>query len=135
MPYKINVSSAGKTLKYETENENLAGTLIGGKISGSEISGDLNGYELEITGTSDKAGFPGFPEQKGPQLRKVLLKRGRGMWDKRKGVRLRKSVRGNEISSSTVQINTKVLKEGGKKFDELFSKVHEQAAEAEQKQA
>ena len=37
-----------------------------------------------------------------------------------KGLRLRKTVRGNEISLDTVQINTKVLKEGKKKFDALF---------------
>ena len=34
-------------------------------------------------------------------------------------VRIKKSVRGNEISEKTVQVNTKVLKEGAKKFDEL----------------
>jgi len=39
---------------------------------------------------------------------------------KPKGLRLRKTVRGKEISLATVQINTKVLKEGAKKFDSLF---------------
>ena len=40
-----------------------------------------------------------------------------------------KTVRGNTISVNTVQINTNVLKEGNKKFSELFKK-----EEAEKKQ-
>ena len=44
------------------------------------------------------------------------------MWNKRKGVRLRKTLRGNEISLDTIQINTKVVKEGVKKFNEIFKK-------------
>lgn len=39
---------------------------------------------------------------------------------KPKGLRLRKTVRGKEISLFTVQINMKVLKEGAKKFEDLF---------------
>ncbi len=114
MTFKINVSHKGKTLKFDK--------VIGDKISGNEISSDLEGYELEITGTSDKAGFPGMPNVQGPALKKVLLKKGMAMKDKRKGVRLRKTVRGNTISGDTVQINTKVAKEGSKKFEELGKK-------------
>ena len=44
------------------------------------------------------------------------------MRDTRKGVRLRKTHRGEEISSKTNQINTKVLKEGSRKFSELTKK-------------
>jgi ribosomal protein S6E (S10) len=45
---------------------------------------------------------------------------GPGMKDKRKGIRLRKTQRGEEISLKTVQINCKVLKPGKKKFTELL---------------
>ncbi len=121
MPFKINISDKGKTLKLEQESENLIGKIIGEKIQGDEISQDLNGYELEITGTSDKAGFPGLPDIKGPRLKKVLLKKGMAMHNKRKGIRLRKTVRGNEVSLDTVQINIKVLKPGNKKFEELLT--------------
>ena len=130
MPFKINISNKGKTLKQEVESEVLIGKTIGEKISGIDVSEDLKDYELEITGTSDKAGFPGLPEQKGAGLRKVLLTYGRGMHkrpkgerkkaDQPKGLRLRKTVRGNEISEDTIQINIKVLKEGAKKFDDFF---------------
>ena len=119
MAFKINVSHKGKTIKFETENENLVDKAIGESIDGSDISPELEGYEVEITGTSDKAGFPGFGDLQGPALRKVLLIRGKGMWDQRKGVRLRKTVRGNSVSLDTVQINTKVIKQGSKKFEEF----------------
>jgi len=133
MVFKFNISHKGKTAKFEIENEELVGQIIGSKINGVSVSPDLEGYELEITGTSDKAGFPGLPEIKGPQLKKVLLGYGRGMHKhprregKKKvssadGLRLKKSVRGNEISLNTVQVNTKVTKEGSKKFDDLFKK-------------
>ena len=130
MAFKINVSHKGKTFKVETEDEKLVGYSIGDKIDGKEISENLTGYKIEITGTSDKAGFCGMPEINGPNLKKELLGYGRGMhkkpkgekkFNKRpKGLRLRKTVRGKEISNFTIQINTKVLTEGTKKFDALF---------------
>ena len=120
MAFKINVSMKGRTFKAEVESEELLRNKIGDKISGSEISPKLAGYELEITGTSDSSGFPGFKGQKGSRLRKVLLKKGeKGIRDRRKGIRLKKSIRGEEISDKTSQINLKVLKEGTKKFDEI----------------
>ena len=139
MVFKINVSHKGKTFKVETENEDLAGYSIGEKIDGKEFSEDLAGYELEITGTSDKAGFTGMANIDGPNLHRVLLNYGKGMHKKPKGekktnkkpkgLRLRKTVRGKEISLHTVQINSKVLKEGAKKFDSLFEKSAEEPVE------
>ncbi|MFA4960350.1 MAG: S6e family ribosomal protein [Candidatus Pacearchaeota archaeon] len=135
MVFKINVSSNGKTFKIEKDSENLIGMSIGEKVNGSEISEEFAGYQLEITGTSDKAGFAGIPEIEGPRLKKILIGYGRGMHKKPKGLkkvnkkpqglRLRKTVRGKEISADTVQINTKVVKEGPKKFDELVVKKEE----------
>lgn len=139
MAFKINVSHKGKTFKVEKENESLVGISIGDKIKGSEVSEELNGYELEITGTSDKAGFAGMPNIQGPNLKKVLLTYGKGMHKKPrglkkvnkkpKGLRLRKTLRGREISLNTIQINTKVIKEGHKKFNELFNKPEEKKEE------
>ena len=137
--FKINVAHKGKTYKVESDSESLVGLAIGDKVKGTEISEDLKGYELEITGTSDKAGFAGFAEIHGPNLKRVLLKYGKGMHKKPrgekkinrrpKGLRLRKTVRGREISQETVQINTKVIKEGTKKFADLFEKPSEENAE------
>jgi ribosomal protein S6E (S10) len=121
MVFKFNISHKGRTYKAETDNEGLIRMKIGDKLDGSMISADLGGYSLEITGTSDIAGFPGIKGQVGGQLRRILLtKDDLGMnTTKPKGLRLKKSVRGEEISEKTLQINTKVLKEGSKKFDEL----------------
>ena len=44
------------------------------------------------------------------------------MKDRRGGMRLRKTNRGEEISPKTIQINIKVIKEGSRKFDELLQK-------------
>ena len=144
--YKINVSHNGKTFKLESEDETLVGKAIGDKIDGKEFSADLEGYEIEITGTSDKSGFTGMANIDGPNLHRVLLGYGKGMHKKPKGegkinrrpngLRLRKTVRGKEISLATVQINSKVLKEGAKKFDALFEAPKEETpaeAPAEEK--
>jgi ribosomal protein S6E (S10) len=121
MAFKINISSKGRTFKLESDNEAFIKMKIGDKINGDLVSGDLDGYSLEITGTSDIAGFPGIKNQVGGQLRRMLLtKKDIGMRTTRPGgLRLKKTVRGEEISEKTVQINMKVLKEGRKKFDEL----------------
>ncbi len=139
MVFKINVSHKGKTFKVENENENLVGYSIGDKIEGKEISEELVDYEIVITGTSDKAGFTGMINIDGPNLHKALLTYGKGMRKKPKGekkfnkkpkgLRLTKTVRGKEISLDIVQINTKVLKEGSKKFDTLFETPAEETIE------
>lgn len=130
MVFKINVSNKGKTLKIETESENLIRNKIGDKVSGEMVDPKLEGYELEITGTSDIAGIPGIKGQVGPTLRRLLLtKDDKGMNTLRPhGLRLRKSVRGEDISEDTAQINLKVLKEGSKKFEELLAPAEETAA-------
>lgn len=121
MAFKINVSHKGRTWKTETDNEALIKLKIGDKIDGGLVSAELGGYELEIRGTSDIAGFPGIKGQAGPQLRGMLLTSGeKGMRNqKHDGLRLKKTLRGEEISDKTSQINLKVLKEGKKKFDEI----------------
>jgi small subunit ribosomal protein S6e len=129
MVFKANVAYKEITKNYEVDNEDLVGVLIGDKIKGEQISSELEGYELELKGTSDKAGFPGFAEHKGPNLRKVLLKRGKGMKDKREGVRIRKTLRGNEVSLDTVQLNLLVSKEGKTKASELFKKKEKESEE------
>lgn len=143
MPFKINISDKGRTLKTESENEELVGKKIGETLQGKEISAELAGYELEITGTSDIAGFPGKKDVEGSGLKRVLLTKGFGLRTKPKGLkkkpvrmpkglRLKKTVRGNTISKDTIQINLKVKKEGNKKFEELLpkkEKVEEKAVE------
>ncbi len=131
MAFKLNMSEkTGKTYKLETENEFFLEKSLGDKVEGKEISDDLSGYEFEITGTSDKAGFPSFKEVEGIGLSKLLLGYGRGMHKKPRGLkkkgkkpgglRLRKTVRGKIISPAIIQINLKVMKHGSKKLNEIF---------------
>lgn len=134
MTFKINISEkSGKTYKIELDSESLVGKTINDIIQGAEISPDLAGYELEITGASDKAGFPVVGNVEGQNLSRLLLRYDKGM-NKRprkegkkkisnntpKGLRLRKTVRAKIISQDIVQINMKVLKEGNKKLLEIF---------------
>jgi small subunit ribosomal protein S6e len=144
MVFKINVAHNGKTYKVESDNEELTNHSIGDSIAGTLISSDLEGYEVLITGTSDKAGFAGIKAIEGPRLHKKLLSYETGMKKRPKlegkkqrtnktpkGLRLRKTVRGREISTDTVQINTKVTKVGKTKFEDFFKPAEEPANEAE----
>lgn len=125
MVFKINISDKGKTIKLETENEYFIGKKIGENFDGKQASLDLEGYNLKITGTSDISGIPGFKGEEGIRYHRKLLTFGPGMKDKRKGLRLKKTVRGEEISGKTIQINSIVVKEGHKKFHDLLPKKEE----------
>lgn len=131
MAFKINISDKGKTFKLESESEFLIGKKIGDSFDGKSLSSDLEGYELGITGTSDISGIPGFVGIEGTRYHRKLLTFGPGMKDKRKGLRLKKTVRGEEISQKTVQINIQVIKEGHKKFKDLLPKKEEKTEKAE----
>jgi len=129
MAFKINLGNKNKTFKLEADSESLIGMKIGDKLNGKELKPELEGYELEITGTSDKAGFPGSKDVEGSNLKRVLLTKGKFMkgWKKRrkikvkiKGLRMKKTLRGNTISKDTIQINAKVLKHGNKSLEEIF---------------
>ena len=130
MPFKINISHKGKTYKLETESEVIVGKKIGEKIKGEDISNELDGYELEIKGTSDISGIPGFKGLEGSGYHMRLLTYGSGMKNRKKGIRLRKTNRGEEISLKTSQINTILIKEGKKKFNTLIEKPAEEKKEA-----
>jgi small subunit ribosomal protein S6e len=134
MAFKINISEkSGKTYKIETEAESLIDKVLHDKVSGADILPTLEGYELEIAGASDKAGFTAMENIAGVGLNRVLLTYGKAMHrrprregkkkisnPRPKGLRMRKTVRGEVISPDIVQINLKVLKEGAKKLSEIF---------------
>jgi small subunit ribosomal protein S6e len=120
MPVKLNISEKGKAWKLEVSEEALSGKSIGDKFDGKEIKPELEGYELEITGGSDSAGFPLSKDVEGLGLKGLLLKKGWGMKDNREGLRLRKTVRGKIVSATTAQLNINVLKAGKKPLSEVF---------------
>lgn len=115
MAIKVNIGvpSVKKTKQIELsddQSKSLFEKRIGDKIKGELI--DMPGYELEITGGSDKAGFPMRPDVKMTGRKKVLITRSLGNRETRKGMRLRKTVAGTIIYVGTAQVNMKVLKEG-----------------------
>lgn len=132
--FKINIAEkSGKTYKLETEAEALLEKALHDKVEGREISPELEGYEFEIRGASDKAGFTAMKEVEGIGLKKILLTYGKAMHKRPKkegkrkvsnptpkGLRLRKTVRGKIISPAIIQINLTILKEGSKKLSEIF---------------
>ncbi len=147
MPFKINIAEkTGKTYKLEIESEDLPGKKLHDKIPGKDLLSDLEGYEFEIAGASDKAGFTAHKEVPGIGLKKIFLTYGKAMKKRPrregkkktsnptpKGLRLRKTVRGNTISSDITQINLKVLKEGNKKLSEIFSDQNKPREKKEEK--
>ncbi len=133
MAFKIIIGDKGKAWRMEKDAEFLVGLSVGEKFDGKELGNELEGYELEITGGSDISGFPLYKEVEGIGLKRVLLKRGWGMRDNRKGVRLRKTVRGKTISNKAVQINMKVIKEGKKKLSEIFPEQNRAVEKVEEK--
>ncbi len=108
-----------------------ANSLIGKKI-GEEVDGifvSLPGYKLQITGGTDKDGFPMRPDFPGMGKRRLLLSGGVGYNPDRKGKRKKKMVRGNTISADIVQINMKIVKYGSKPIEELLSLVEKRGEE------
>jgi small subunit ribosomal protein S6e len=143
MVFKINIGTKeGKTYKLESDSKAIIDKSIGDIIKGEEISPDLEGYEFEIKGASDKSGFTALKEVEGFARKKVLLGYGKGMKKRPKregkkkvsnstpkGLRLRKTVRGKVISEDISQINLKPTKEGSKKLKDIFEKPEEKPAE------
>lgn len=93
-----------------TLEDSLSRKFIGMKI-GDEIDASIIGLKgkLVITGGSDNSGFPMRPDLPGAVKKKLLLAGPPGYHPEKNGERRRKTVRGNTIDESFVQINT-VLK-------------------------
>lgn len=111
----------GKTYQWDVKGHH-ANSLIGKRI-GDEVDGifvSLPGYKLVVTGGSDKEGFPMRKDVPGPRRRKVLVTEGVGFHPKDKGIRKRKTMRGNTISPDIVQVNMKITVHGSKLIEDLL---------------
>ncbi|MBN1175862.1 30S ribosomal protein S6e [Candidatus Woesearchaeota archaeon] len=130
MEIKVNIGDAKtkKTYNKTLTEENitpLIGKRIGDIVKGESLELPA-GYELEVRGGSDNAGFPMRKDVTGSGRKKILIVGGVGMKNQgRKGLKLRKMVAGNTIGEKTAQINLKVVKWG----KEPIEKVEEPAAE------
>lgn len=107
-----------KAVVSEADAEKLVGKKLGDKFKGELIG--LTGYELQITGGSDSAGFPMRSEMEGPGRKRALVPKSVGFKPKRKGQRKRRTFRGNTISDQTAQINCKVVSAGSQPIAKLL---------------
>ncbi len=117
-------SGTSKTVELEeTRTIPLIGRRAGEVLDGAIVG--LSGHKVQITGGSDKDGFPMRPNVHGGVRRKVMIGKGVGFNPKDKGERRRKMVRGNVITDEMMQINMKIVekpkqaKKGKKKKDEV----------------
>ncbi len=118
--FKIVVSDSktGKSYSFEVKDataEALINKKIGDKIDGKLLG--LEGYELEITGGSDNAGFMMKKNLEGTQRKAIVVPKGKGFWKTRKDVRMRRTFAGNTIYEKTAQVNCKIIKYGKKPLE------------------
>ncbi len=104
--FKVTVSDAkGKSVTKELKDSDataLIGLEVGGEADASIVG--LSG-KIKITGGSDKSGVPIRGDVHGGARKYVLLSKGVGLQKAETGQRVRKLVRGNQISEEIYQIN------------------------------
>lgn len=117
--FKVVMSTKdGKSYQKEikgAEADALSKRRIGETISGDAVG--FPGYEFQVTGGSDKCGFP---MRKGIQAarKKVFISKSVGFRGKdrygnpQKALAIRRTVCGERITSIIHQVNLKVVKEG-----------------------
>jgi small subunit ribosomal protein S6e len=129
--FKLVISDPKNKKAYQIEMKSPDSERLVGKVLGDKISGELinaHGFEFEITGGSDKEGFPMRKDIRGTKRVKAVLSGGTGFRPKSKGERRRKSVRGNQVSEDIIQINLKVTKEGPKPLGVVLGKEEKKEA-------
>ncbi|WP_416840058.1 30S ribosomal protein S6e [Haloferax sp. DFSO52] len=120
---------SGETHQFDVEGQDanrFLGRDLGDEVDGSAVG--LEGFTLELTGGSDKAGRPMHPEVPGSNLKEILTEGGIGYAPSRDGERKRVTVRGRQVSEETVQINVKVV-EGGSVADALAEDAEDEEAD------
>jgi small subunit ribosomal protein S6e len=110
--FKIIISDpeTGKSRFVEVEGTQavpLVGRRMGDVIDGSVVK--MSGQKLEITGGSDKDGFPMRPNVHGGVRARAILSEGVGFHPSQKGERRRKTLRGDIVTEDIVQINMKIV--------------------------
>ena len=106
--FKLTVSDQkGKSISRELK-DNDANVLLGLQI-GQETDASILGLQgkIKITGGSDKSGVAMRGDVAGVPRKRILISKGVGLQDVKKGLRKRKLVRGNIISEEIYQINCK----------------------------
>jgi len=111
----------GTAYSFEVDGQDanrFIGRSIGETVDGGAVG--LSGYELEITGGSDTAGRPMHGEISGPGTKAILSEGGVGFNPTVDGERKRVTVRGDEVSEDTRQINATIVSRGDASIDDLL---------------
>ena len=118
-----------KAIELSVERSELTGLPLD-KVTGSIV--DLPGYELQIMGGSDIAGFPMRQDLNMNTRKKLLVRKGDvGIRKAIRGTIYRKTVSGNTVSDITAQLNLKVIQHGSKSIEDLWGiKKEEKPVEA-----
>lgn len=127
----INDPKTGKSYQKELkdlDSKALIGQKIGAKVKGEVM--DMTGYEFELCGGSDFAGFPMRADVKGSLRKKILAVEGIGLSKKGHGIRTRKSVVGNTVGENTAQVNLKIIKYGKEPLEKKEETPKEEKKEA-----
>lgn len=109
----VSEPKTGKTFQKvltPDESSKLYGKKLGETVKG-ELFG-LSGYELKITGGTDKDGFPMRIDVEGTGRKRILLSGGTGFRPDEKGLRRRKMIRAKLVGPDVSQLNTSVVKKG-----------------------
>jgi small subunit ribosomal protein S6e len=121
--FKVVVNDTKKGVSHQVQvSGHHANSLIGKKI-GDEVDGifiSLPGYKLQITGGTDKNGFAMRSDFPGMARRRLLLSNSKGFNAQEKGIRKKKSIRGNTVNQDVVQINMKVTKYSSRPIEKLI---------------
>ena len=119
--FKLTISDpkTGKSVKKDITGGAVDALLlrdVGDKVDGEHIG--FAGYEFELTGGSDSAGFPLKKSIRGSGRKTIFTYRGVGFSGRdrwgvmQRGLRVKKAVAGSKITGQTTQVNLKILKEG-----------------------
>ena len=125
--FKLTISNpkTGKSYKRDITGAQADALLtkdLHEKVVGDTIG--FSGYEFEIMGGSDNAGFPMRSGLLGTGRKRIFTYAGVGFsgrdrWEKtQKGLRMKVAVAGQKIGATTTQINLKILKEGAQVFED-----------------
>jgi len=123
MDFRVVISDPQSGKAYQVEAKDAAANKFLGRKIGDVVDGDavgMPGYSIEITGGSDREGFPLRRDLPGSKRRKILIAGGTGYHPLEKGRRKRKSVHGRDISADVGQINAKITERGAKPVEELL---------------
>ncbi len=138
MAYKLVIGDPDTGKSYQREIKDTAAKRMSGLAIGDAFEGELvglTGYQLTVTGGSDKTGTPMKAGIPGAGRTYMLSGKGRACHPKR-DVRVRKLVAGERIGENTVQVNATITKKGRKGLETLLGVTGEESPQdGEEEQA